>query len=238
VEPGTSQSLVRYAKFDRIKLAQMRQYKISILIALVAGFFWLEANSQTALRDLYKCRFIDTLTLVVPEEAYRSLAVQALQGKEVSDSVMEELTEKLKASLLFSMPMQIQLRVVVANADSTVISISEVQHKGVTVPLTFNSLKLKKGREIMSASNELNEPVDLSHIKKRNFIPTGQSKLIFGFTCQEFSTSDGTITVWVTDALPSWINPGVANVDVSGAILRFKLSTNGSTLISTVKSIE
>jgi hypothetical protein len=238
VEPGTSQSLVRYAKFYGIKLAQMLQHKNLVLVVLTVGLFCLNANSQNALRDRYKCRFVDTLTLEVPDETYRSLAVQALQGKEVPDSVLEELTIKLKTSIVFSMPMQLQKRDVEANADSTTILISEVQHKGVTVPLTFNKLKLRNGREIMSASNEHNEPVDLSNIKERNFISTGQSKVILGFNCKEFATSDGDIAIWVTNALPSWINPGVANVNVAGAILRFRLKTYGSTLISTVKSID
>ena len=140
--------------------------------------------------------------------------------------------------MILSMPMQIQLRNVCASNDSTVVYFSEVEHRGLTVNVPFKKMILRNGRDIKSVYDYQNKIMKIPDFKKRNFVATGQSKVIMGFRCDEYKTEEENVQIWVTQSLPSYINPGVANVNVNGAILRFIISSPAQTIISTLTKIE
>ncbi|ETN95252.1 GLPGLI family protein [Zhouia amylolytica] len=51
-----------------------------------------------------------------------------------------------------------------------------------------------------------------------NIKPTGKSKKILGFPCEEFKTSEGQFSIWVTKHLPKYITP-LAPMFYNGAVL-------------------
>jgi len=58
---------------------------------------------------------------------------------------------------------------------------------------------------------------------KKIFRQTGSSKTILGYLCYEFTSTDSSCLIWVTDKLPPSINPGVRLTNLKVAVLRFEL---------------
>lgn len=138
----------------------------------------------------------------------------------------------------FSMKPLVQLveRKVTVTADSTVIELdrSTVVSSGANMQLPFHKMVLKGGK-ITGVYRSDSISMDLPADEERRFIATGARQTILNYECAEYRS--GLVTIWVTSALPSTINPGVKNVDVPGAILAFTLESENFTTVSRVQRI-
>ena len=93
-----------------------------------------------------------------------------------------------------------------------------------------------KGGKVSAVDGVDTTGLDLPFDEKRRFIATGGRQTILNYECAAYKS--GLVTIWVTGELPSSINPGINNVDVPGAILRFEFGGEKSTLVSKVQVIQ
>lgn len=70
------------------------------------------------------------------------------------------------------------------------------------------------------------------------FDSTGEVKTILGYSCTAYTSKSGTIKIWVTNDLPSTINPGITVKNVKGAVLRFETINGNALTISTISGIQ
>jgi hypothetical protein len=210
-------------------------YSIAILLLV----FGSKLSAQSNIKKAYRCVFTDTVSLVLPDTFYKSFAVKMAQERDLPDSIVEDLAEKLKFAMVAKSPRQIHLRMVFASQDSTSVQFGAVDnHLGGHVPLPYKQMTIKNGREIVRVIGEDNSLLELPDIGKREFVLTGRVRTIMGHSCSEYAVSDNTVTIWVAKSLPSWINPGIAKVNVDGAILAFKMRRDGEIITSVLTKIE
>lgn len=203
----------------------MRWYIMALL--LFPSFL---VSAQTT----YKCTYADTLTVRLPASALNNMTLNI--GGDLPDSVKAQVEAMVRKQ--FSMKPFVQLleRKVTVAADSTVIVLdrSTVVSSGANMQAPFQKMVLKGGK-ITSVYGSDGSSMDLPPDEGRRFIATGARQIILNHECAEYRS--GLVTIWVTSALPSTINPGVKNVDVPGAILAFTIESENFTTVSKVQSI-
>jgi hypothetical protein len=102
----------------------------------------------------------------------------------------------------------------------------------------FDSLLLRNGELYIDSASKTgfsSAPVSTS---KSNFQLTGKTKTILNYGCKEYFSTDSACRIWVTEDLPSSINPGVRLVTIKGAVLGFELRQQESLLKSYAIKIE
>jgi hypothetical protein len=210
--------------------------RISFLALLLASCY--HAGAQTSSVNPARYVFTDTVSMAIPDELVKNAAANFAGRKGVPDSLLPNLEEQLKVALLLKQPMQIQTRFVDARPDSTIVTLSpEVTHKGLTMPLTYRKMIIEKGRTVSRIIDAGDQRVAIPPNDGRSFVSTGRTKEIMGYNCTEYSANDGAITIWVTNALPSSINPGVKDVNVDGAILGFRMRKQSDQIVSVLTRI-
>ncbi len=206
----------------------MRFYFVSCLL-----LFCFFTSAQTS----YKCVYADTVTMTLSAGMLNNFNVN-INGA-VPDSVKQKIESQLKKQILMRPMVQLRERQVVATADSTVVTYDQnkIINVGLTMNLPYTKMVMRKGK--IDAMYDANGTVLLPENEERKFTATGKEQQLLNYICAEYknSTGNGSITIWVTSALPSFINPGVKNVDVAGGILSFSIESENSTIVSTVQSI-
>ncbi|TCJ14121.1 hypothetical protein EPD60_08920 [Flaviaesturariibacter flavus] len=206
-----------------------------IRLSLIALLFAcsLNAGAQAPAGKASRYKFTDTVIMIIPDELVKDAAANFAERKGIPDSLKPMLEEQLKTALLRKQPMQIQTRFVDAGTDSTIVTLSpEVEHEGLTMPQSYSRMVMKKGRVVSRILDANDQNVPIPPPDGRSFASTGRTRIIMGYACAEFSANDGAVTIWVTDALPSSINPGVKDVNVKGAILGFSIRSQSDQLTS------
>lgn len=214
--------------------------------ALISFIFLLALNipvtAQSAKSVVYKCNYTDTLTNTepMPDHIIRDFASQLAQSKDLPDSAVGQIDSALRKAISFKgVPTQLQTRQLIANEDTTTIVMSdEVTSIGLQGNNSYKKMVIVKGRKIVAVYDDDNQALPLPPDEDRNFKPTGEFRKILNYLCEGYVSADGRVTVWITNALPSGINPGVRNVDVEGGILSFSIVTDSGQLISTIEKIE
>jgi hypothetical protein len=209
----------------------------NFLIIAFSLIWTFTCKAQKDALKSYNCVFIDTLTFPLSDETYKNMAADIVRNNGLPDSLIQNLAKELRFSTIMTLPMQVQTRNVTATADSTVVLMSSVVHKGLEMPLSYKKMVIEKGRKITSMVSEDHTQMDIPSFTNRNFIATTKTKIILGFKCNEYTSDGGAISIWVTDALPSTINPGISNVNVQGGILGFTIRKEYQ-ILSVLKSIK
>ncbi len=204
----------------------MRWY---ILALLLFPSFLLSAQTT------YKCTYADTLTVRLPATALNNMTLNI--GGDLPDSVKAQVASMVRKQFSMKPLVQLQQRMVTAIADSTVVEFdpNKVVSTGFNMKVPYQKMILKGGK-ITSVYGSDSSSMDLPRDEARRFIATGARQTILNHECAEYKS--GLVTIWVTSALPSSINPGIKNVDVPGAILAFTLESENFTTVSRVQAIQ
>lgn len=159
------------------------------------------------------------------------------QDMKLPDSLKQKLNIQMWLLSMRNSPMQIQKRNVEASPDSTFVTMSsDIIHRGLKMPLPYKKMIFAKGRTITSIVGIENNQLNIPSNAMRTFSPTVGSKIILGFKCLEYTADEESILIWVTNELPSSINPGIFNVNIPGGILGFQIRKQ-SQILSMLTSI-
>jgi len=200
----------------------MRRFTVFFLLL----FFVVNSDAQ----QKYRCDFFDTTILVIAEPLFRDLASKNnLSSKQIKQFLEQQRTRP---------PYRYQLRVARAEEDQTIISLDKHSIKGNFIVQTVGKFRLEpvdsmlyknfdsilyKNDEIFNqastSSGFSDKPWDRP---KRQYRGTGKKLFILGYQCDEFINIDSTFYMWVTEELPSYVNPGIRTNNVKGAVLGFK----------------
>ena len=203
--------------------------RFSTTALLLAFAFTLSAQTT------YKLTYADTLTVRLPASVLNNMTL-SISGN-LPDSLKKQVDSALRKQFSMKPLVQLQERKVTATADSTIVEIdqSKVVGNGVRVPLAYHRMVMKGGK-ITGVFASDRTSMDLPPDEDRRFLATGGKQIILNYECAAYKS--GLVTIWVTSALPSSINPGIKNVDIPGAILGFELESGMSTMISKVQLIQ
>lgn len=191
-------------------------------------------------QKVYRCDYEETARLDMPDSSrvqmQNGLRDQFLtQGLDsaIAAKFMEELAKQLPLNDLSKK----YIREVLAKPDSTLVFVPGGDGGGA---FRFNTeeqrLLLTKGRfyQYDFASGEwLPDEQDAP----KSFVKSGRTQQILGYNCEEYASTDSSTMVWVTSALPAYINPGIRMGTIPGAILAFEKKGKGPAIRSMIKEI-
>src|SRR5688572_2891854 len=188
-------------------------YKCILILVLLCGNFTLSAQNK------YICEYSDTTITGLPDSIWEEMLTSSRPDIEIPPDVMQQFLSQMKQKPMF----MAQQRVVKAANDKTVISIDRSSRNGNLTVETFDSLLYKNDELFIdsnSASGFSNHPIN---IPRKEFVSTGSIRLILDYTCNEYISTDSTCRIWISSALPDYINPGIRKGKVKGAVLGFQL---------------
>lgn len=216
----------------------LRSVFFSFLLLLFFPFIPAGRGQHTTGKR-YQCSFRDTVAIHLPDSLFQQLTVEALEKDNgpLTDSAKQELGSQLKMNFALAGPLQIQQRKVDASDDSTIVYFDGIENKGLKTNLPYKKMILLNGRKIKEMYNDRNELINIPDHSNRKFVATGEYLSMLGYRCAKFQSQDGNLQIWITTSLPSSINPGIANVDVPGAILRFVIRNPQQTISSSIVDI-
>lgn len=189
-------------------------------------FFTIYSDAQ----QKYRCVFADTMTSVIPESLFRSLASK----NNLSNKAIEKILEQHRANP----PSKYYLKTVRAAKDQTIISLDKASVGGDFTRKIFDSLLYKNDElfnEAPTSSGFSETPWDRP---KRAYRGTGKKLSILGYECDEFISTDSCCYLWLTTELPEYINPGARTNNVKGAVLGFKLTYTETSTKSLLVKLE
>ena len=193
---------------------------------------FLAINILSYCQKKFNCAYIDTITSVFPDSLYKKSFRE--QNSQIPNEVLEQLIDKLKA-----MPAVLyQTRFVRASEDKTIIHIDRTSKEGNLSYELYDSLLFKKGQFFNEAETPSGFSDTAISFPPRIFMETGNQTVISGYICSEYTSIDSTCRIWITKALPSYINPGVQTGEVNGAVLAFELKLGLITTRSRLKKLE
>lgn len=184
----------------------------------------------------YACLFTDTLGVIDAAIQADSMK-QSLQQKGLPHEITERITEKV-----FSRPEAYLLtlsRSVSTDGDSSLIRLNYHSAPGKTLIANGSGImKFSHGRLLRyDPANEVFHPVQTPETSAL-FSPTGRKQSILGFACDEYISADSIYRIWITKQLPPAINPGVAVMNVEGAVISFETRHNNAYTRSTLSLLE
>ncbi len=193
---------------------------------LILSIFSFALSAQTT----YKCTYADTMTIRIPPNMSFNFSGN------LPDSIQQKMSAAMTKKLSMQPFVQLNDRMVLATADSTLIVLnnSNTIDGGINMNLPFHKMLIRGGKVL--------GVYDVDGNKKSNpeyeapaFVATGRKQMILKYECEAFTS--GPITIWVTAALPSAINPGINRPGVVGAILAFENESEHVTQVSKVQAI-
>lgn len=174
----------------------------------------------------YTCEFSDSVITVLPDSILRQLSnIKELQGVELTADMMEQIFIQLKAAPLS----MYQLRTVNAAEQGSIVTIDRSSRTGNTIRETFDSLRYINDDIYIDSASISGFSIKPITSPRKEFMPTGKSKVIMKYKCSEYISTDSTCNIWVTTELPDYVNPGIRKGEVKGAVLAFELKTPGTT---------
>jgi hypothetical protein len=205
--------------------------KIILLFGLVFSL------CSVAQRPIYKCQFSDSIGIIDYKHVVNSIR-KSLEEKNLPPEVIDKyIVDNFSnpSTLAF-----VQERIVDAYADSSIISMNydSIANNRIVLEMPGNKMMVKNG--VVFRYNQGLETYTLSKISDRSqvFIPTGHKFEISGFICDEYISLDSIYKIWVTEKLPSTINPGIGIKNLNKAILGFEARTGNAYTRGMLKKIE
>lgn len=189
----------------------------------------------------YRCDYEETTSLNMPDSGRLQMQNglrEQFRSQGLDSSMAATFFEALAKQLSFNDISKKYVREVLAKPDSTLIFIPGSSGGGT---FRFNTeeqrLLLTKGLfyyyDFGNGSWKLPDGKNLP----RTFVKSGRTQKILQYNCEEYASADSTATIWVTTALPTYINPGIRAGKIPGAILAFEKKEGGAIIKSTIKEI-
>jgi hypothetical protein len=183
----------------------------------------------------YVCHYVDSAGILSYEkqiEAIRKSLTEQQLPNEITESYIEKIFPNKQMFTL------VKGREVLAEQDSTLITLNYSSSGNVKIYMPSNKLMVKNG--MLYRYSEPEDSFYLSDIPDSSqiFKPTNSYVYILNYKCEEFVSADSTYKIWITNELPSCINPGLGIKNISGAVLGFEAKINNSYTKSRLSSIE
>ena len=167
------------------------------------------------------------------------IASKNFQDQRIPDTLASQLGKALFEQLSNEKLYLTQERKIRANNQFTIIVFDRFTKEGrLKVEDQPDSMLLKNGELYLDAPTKnvfSNTPVNFP---KKIFQQTGNTRKILNHLCKEYLSTDSTCRIWVTEALPSYINPGVRIGNIKGAVLAYEEKRESLLLKSEAIKIE
>lgn len=204
---------------------------IFLFVSIIISVF------SQAQQPIYKCEFADSIRLI----DYNSV-VASIRNSLIEKGVSPEMVDK-DVQKYFGDPSSLAIvQKIAVNVyfDSSIITLNYDSHSNnrTVLGLPGDKLKVESGQlfryiQALESYTLLKIP-DSSQL----FISTGKQKEILNFICEEYISSDLIYKIWVTDKLPSTLNPGIGIKNINKAILAFEAKTGNTFTKVILKKIE
>jgi len=194
----------------------------------------LFCNLAAVCQKQYHCEYSDTIIINTSD----SLAHAFKKSIDLDETITEDVAQLLVSQLMKTPLWMNQKRIVRASLNRTIISIDRSSREGKLNIETFDSCLYKDDELYLESSNAKGFSDQAMTGKRKEFIATGKTKEILKYVCKEYVSSDSTTFIWVSDALPQFINPGIRTGNIKGAVLGFILNTELVTTKCMIAKIE
>jgi len=185
---------------------------------------FLLAGLTNLAQKKYVCEFSDTTRTILPDSIFAQLLTSSRSDIEIPPEVMQQFLSQMKEKPLF----MAQQRIVNAGIDKTIIIIDRSSRGGNFISETFDSVLYKNDELFPDSTSASGFSVLPISIPRKDFLSTVNTKVIMNYKCQEYISTDSTCRIWVTTALPDYLNPGIRKGNIKGAVLGFELKENVS----------
>lgn len=183
----------------------------------------------------YNCEYAGRVSFAYPDSFKQVLRNQVEEkglGAQLTEQILEQLTGQLISSAFRG--------TVSAGFDSTFIlnKKSETDERNITMNMRPQLLLFHKGELYQFDSSSSGFSPQVNAEPPKAFVSTGATKVIIGYSCSGYISTDSSCTIWATSDLPSYINPGIRAGNIKGAILAFRLMIKETTIESEMDKIE
>jgi len=191
-------------------------------------------NLAAICQKQYRCEYSDSVII----NSSDSLAHAFKKSIDLDEAINEDVLQQMVLQLMKTPLWMHQKRIIRASPDGTIISIDRSSREGKLNMGTFDSCLYKDDDLYLESSNAKGFSDKPMSGKRKEFIATGKTKEILKYVCKEYVSSDSTTFIWVSDALPQFINPGIRTGNIKGAVLGFILKTELVTTKCMIAKIE
>jgi hypothetical protein len=201
------------------------------LILLALSGLQLIATAQ----EKYHCQYTGKVSFPYPDSVKQSLR-KMIEEKGFPASVVEQLVEQVTSRNISSE----YLYIVDARPDSTFIltkkNEDDESENKMSMPTQLSLFykgeiyKFDSGSTRFSVFRDAEPP--------KTFVEKGEVKTIMGHICKGYISADTSWTIWVTQDLPSYINPGIRTGSVKGAVLAFRRKVKETIIEAEIDEIE
>ena len=182
----------------------------------------------------YRCEYSDTIIINTSD----SLAHAFKKSIDLDETINEDVAQQLVSQLMKTPLWMNQKRIVRASLNGTNISIDRSSKEGKLNIETFDSCFYKDDELYLDSPTSKGFSDQPMTAKRKEFIATGKTKEILAYLCKEYVSTDSTAFIWVSDALPQYINPGIRTGKIKGAVLGFILKAEIVTTKCMIAKIE
>jgi hypothetical protein len=193
-------------------------YKYILALLLLTVSFTLSAQKR------YVCEYADTATMILPDSIWAEMLTSSRPDIEIPAEVLQQFISQMKEKPIF----MAQRRIVNAGFDKTVISIDRSSRNGKLTTETFDSLFYKDDEIFMDSSSASGFSSSPINTPRKEFLASGNLKIILNYKCNEYVSTDSTCRIWVSTELPDYLNPGIRKGTIKGAVLGFELKSNAT----------
>ena len=191
-------------------------------------------NLAAVCQKQYRCEYSDTIIINTSD----SLAHAFKKSIDLDETINEDIAQQLVSQLMKTPLWMNQKRIVRASPNGTIISIDRSSKEGKLNMETFDSCFYKDDELYLNSPASKGFSDQPMTAKRKDFIATGKTKEILKYVCTEYVSTDSTAFIWVTDALPQYINPGIRTGNIKGAVLGFILKGEITTTTCMLAKIE
>jgi hypothetical protein len=206
---------------------------MKIFISFFFLFVALKGNSQ----KLYLCEYTDSINITNYEETIQQIR-RSMEEKNVSPEIIDSYISNYFADK--NSFLQVQSRIVDVYPDSSVITLKYIPRGNFQSSFQIPGNILLVKNSALFRYNKDSDTYFKSSLpdSSTTFTKNNSRKLILGFDCVEFQSLDHKYTIWIAEALPSSINPGIVAKNVPGAILGFEVKSGNGITKSILTKIE
>lgn len=201
---------------------------------------WLIALSvvfpgATYSQERYSCEYRDAMSFPMPDSVLSKLRGQleerALPSKFIEQFLVQFKNQGLKSTVR---------RFVDADPDSIFIVLitSEDDESNAKMNMPDQYLLLINNEIYKFDSTEMKYSLADYVEPLRTFVKNGETRMIMGYSCIGYSSTDSSGKIWVAPSLPSYIDPGIRKGSIEGAVLGFELRQKYGIVVSVVEKIE
>lgn len=185
-----------------------------LLLVLLPCF----AKAQTKYVAAYEVKsFLDLSNLEIKQPVKLQLNTSDSSSSTAADSALKELFE---GGLLKKM-LQEELSGALTIYQKVFADSLTAELEGYTGGKIEIRTKKKFENGVWKSSSKQDEEERQSTYHIRDFIETGQTKELFGYTCYEAKDTSGKVVVWFCKDLPASISPGFRIAGADWAIFEF-----------------